>query len=70
MVFPGGSDDKESARNAKDPGSIPGLRRSPGGGNEQPTPVKYYVIFTSGFFFQSNNEISQYENGRNQQNYS
>ena len=61
---------KASTYNAEDPGSIPGLERSTGGGNGQPTPVKYYVTFTSGFFFQSNNEISQYENGRNQQNYS
>ena len=30
--FPGGSDGKESARNARDLGSIPGLVRSPGGG--------------------------------------
>ena len=29
----GGSDGKESACNAGDPGSIPGSRRSPGGGN-------------------------------------
>ena len=29
--FPGGSVDKESACNAKDLGSIPGLGRSPGG---------------------------------------
>ena len=28
--FPGGSDGKESACNAGDPGSIPGLERSPG----------------------------------------
>ena len=28
--FPGGSDGKESACNAGDSGSIPGLRRSPG----------------------------------------
>ena len=27
--FPGGSDDKESACNAGDPGSIPGFGRSP-----------------------------------------
>ena len=27
--FPGGSDSEESACNARDPGSIPGLRRSP-----------------------------------------
>ena len=31
--FPGGSDGKESARNVEDPGSIPGLGRSPGEGN-------------------------------------
>ena len=31
--FPGGSDGKESACNAGDPGLIPGLGRSPGEGN-------------------------------------
>ena len=31
--FPGGSEGKESAWNAGDPSSIPGLRRSPGVGN-------------------------------------
>ena len=31
--FPGGLDSKESACNAGDPGSIPGLRRSLGEGN-------------------------------------
>ena len=31
--FPGGSDSKESACNVGDPGSIPGLGRSPGGGH-------------------------------------
>ena len=30
----GGSDSKESACNAGDPGSIPGLGRSPGEGND------------------------------------
>ena len=34
--FPGGSDSKESACNAEDPDSIPGLGRSPGGGNGYP----------------------------------
>ena len=33
LGFPGGSDHKESAYNAGDPGSIPGLGRSPRGGN-------------------------------------
>ena len=31
--FPGGPDSKESACKAGDPGSVPGLGRSPGGGN-------------------------------------
>ena len=35
-VFPGGSDSKESACNAGDPGLIPGLGRSPGEGNSNP----------------------------------
>ena len=33
VVVPGGSDNKESACDAGDPGSIPGLGRSPGEGN-------------------------------------
>ena len=36
MDFPGGSDGKESTCNAEDLGSIPGLRRYPGGGNSNP----------------------------------
>ena len=32
-MFPGGSDSRESAGNAGDPGLIPGLGRSPGEGN-------------------------------------
>ena len=36
MGFPGGSDAKESACNAGDPGSIPGWGRSPGGGHGNP----------------------------------
>ena len=39
MGFPGGSDGKEFACNAGDPGSIPGWGRSPGEGNGQSTPV-------------------------------
>ena len=34
--LPGGADDKEYACNAADPGSIPGLGRSPGEGNGNP----------------------------------
>ena len=34
--FPSSSDDKASACNAGDPGSIPGLGRSPGEGNDNP----------------------------------
>ena len=36
MGFPGDSDSKESPCNAEDPGSIPGLGRSPGGGYGNP----------------------------------
>ena len=34
--FPGGSDGKVSVYNVEDPGSIPGLGRSPGEGNGNP----------------------------------
>ena len=33
MGYPGGSDGKESACNVRDLGSIPGLGKSPGGGD-------------------------------------
>ena len=36
VIFPGGSDSKESACNAGDPGSIPELGRSPGEGYGNP----------------------------------
>ena len=36
MGLPGGSDSKESAYNAGEPGLIPGSGRSPGGGNGNP----------------------------------
>ena len=36
MGFPGSSTGKESACNARDLGSIPGLERSPGGGHGNP----------------------------------
>ena len=36
LGFPGGSDGKESTCNTGDPGSIPGLGRSPGGGHGNP----------------------------------
>ena len=39
MGSPGGSDGKESTCNVRDLNSIPVLRRSPGGGAWQPTPV-------------------------------
>ena len=38
-AFPGGSESKESTRNAGDPGSVPGLGRSPGEGNGSPAPI-------------------------------
>jgi len=36
-LFPGGSDGKESAFNAGDPGSVPGWGRSPEEGNGYPS---------------------------------
>ena len=41
MGFPDGSDGKESACCAGDPGSIPGLGRSPGEGNGNPLQYPY-----------------------------
>ena len=38
----GGSDGKASAYNAEDPGSIPGLGRSPGEGNGN--PLQYFCL--------------------------
>ena len=43
--FLGGSDGKVSAHNAGDPGSIPGLGRSPGEGNGN--PVQYSCLENS-----------------------
>ena len=40
MIFPGGSDGKESACNVGDLGLIPGSRRSPGEGNGYPLTWK------------------------------
>ena len=45
MAFPGGSDGKESACNAGDPVSIPGLGRSPGERNSN--PLKYSCLGNS-----------------------
>ena len=41
LVFPGGSDGKESACNAGDAGSVPGLGRSPGEWNGYPLQYSY-----------------------------
>ena len=43
--FPGGSDSKESACNAGDPGSIPGLGRSSREGNDY--LLKYFCLENS-----------------------
>ena len=55
LVFLGfscGSDGKESAFNAGDLGSIPGLERSPGEGKGQPPPVfwpgAFHGLYRSG----------------------
>ena len=42
LGFPGGSESKASACSAGDPGSIPGLGRSPGEGNG--TPLQYACL--------------------------
>ena len=39
--FPSGLDDKESASNAGDLGSIPGLGRSPGKGHDNPLQYSF-----------------------------
>ena len=44
MGFPDGSDGKASACNAGDPGSIPGLGRSPGEGNGNPLQYSCWKI--------------------------
>ena len=41
LGFPDGSDSKESACNAGDPGSIPGSGRSPGEGNGKPLQYSF-----------------------------
>ena len=45
LGFPAGSDSKESACNAEDPGSIPGLGRSPG--EEDGNPLQYSCLGNS-----------------------
>ena len=47
MGFSGGSDGKESACNAGDPGLIPGLGRSPGEGNSYPLQPTVYGVAQS-----------------------
>ena len=42
MGFPGGSDGKETACDAGEPGSISGLGRSPGGGHGN--PLQYFFL--------------------------
>ena len=42
--FPSSSDSKESACNAGDPGSIPGLGKSPGEGNATPSSIRDWRI--------------------------
>ena len=44
-MVPGGSNGKESACNAEDPGSIPGLERSPG--NKSGYPLQYSCLESS-----------------------
>ena len=50
---PGGSEGKESACNAGDPGSIPGLGRSPGEGNGNPLQYSCLKIPMAGGAWQA-----------------
>jgi len=47
--FPGGSDGKESAYSAEDPGSVSGAGRSPREGNDDPLRILAWKLFTLGF---------------------
>ena len=49
LIDPGGSDGKASAYNAGDPGSIPGLGRSPE--EENGNPLQYSCLDNTFFFF-------------------
>ena len=42
--FPSGSEGKESTCNVGDLGSVPGLERSPGEGNDNPSPLFLYFV--------------------------
>ena len=44
--FPGGSEDKDPARSSGDVGSIPGLGRSPGEGNDYPLQYSCLVGYS------------------------
>ena len=44
LGFPGGSNGKESAFNAGDLGSTPGLEKSPGEGNATPSSILAWEI--------------------------
>ena len=44
MGSPGGADGKDSACSAGDPGSLPGLGRSPGGRNDNPPSILAWEI--------------------------
>ena len=68
MGFPGGSDSKEATCNARDLGLIPGLGKSPGGGNANPLQYScrenphgqrslYNLVHETDFFFFSENTL-------------
>ena len=60
--FPSGSDGKQSACNAGDLGSIPGLGRSPGEGSRLPTPVfclgKFHGLLVHGVTKRGHNWVT------------
>ena len=44
MSFPEGADCKQSACNAGDEGSVPGLERFPGEGNGNPLQISFFFF--------------------------
>ena len=57
--LPGGSDSRESASNAGDPGSIPGLGKSPGEGNGNPLQYFAWEILCRGAWWATIHEVAK-----------
>ena len=59
LGFPGGSDGKESACNAGDLGSIPGLGRSPGGGQGNSSILTWRIPMDRGVWRATVREVTK-----------